>query len=149
MIRRRFSSCTDTGLAILAWQAVGNMKRVGYLLAVQGITAAILGAGLVSAVPARADCVSSGGTTLCSQGDVRGGDTGAGPGSMGSSYTPYICGYDGDCDDWGWYFDVDVDRPGIGGPGGPGIGGPGGPGIGGPGFGGGGPGIGGGGGGRR
>jgi len=32
---------------------------------------------LVTASPAAADCTSSGGVTLCSQGDVRGSNTGA------------------------------------------------------------------------
>lgn len=89
--------------------------RVGLLLAVQTVAVTgIVAAGLASAPPASADCVSSGGTTLCSQGDARGSDTGRGPGTM-SSYNPYVCGYDGDCD-YGWGWDVDVDlspgRPG-------------------------------------
>lgn len=77
---------------------------------------------VVSAPPAKADCVSSGGTTLCSQGESRGSNNGNGP--SGSVYTPYPCENDWYCGtDW----DLDVDwnpgRPGIGGPGRPGGGG--------------------------
>ena len=112
------------------------MMRIVQRMALPGIALALLAPGAVTlAAPAVADCTSSGGTTICSQGDVRGADTGQGPGS-GGGYNPYVCGYDGWCDydyGWGWDVDLDIDRPG--GPGGPGIGGPGGPG--GPGFGGG------------
>lgn len=71
--------------------------------------------GLVTASPAAADCTSSGGVTLCSQGDVRGSNTGDGPSGAGP-YMPYPCEYDYLCDDtygWGFAFDVDadIDRP--------------------------------------
>ena len=62
---------------------------------------AIVAAGLMTAPVAAADCVSSGGTTLCSQGDARGADTGAGPGSTTGPYVPYPCAYDWYCDDRG------------------------------------------------
>ena len=110
------------------------MKRLLYFAALPAVPAALIVAGLSASPPARAECVSTGATTLCGQGDVRGGGGGQGPGPI-ATYDPYICGYDGDCDDGGWYFDLDPGypgRPGIGGPGGPGgvggIGGPGGPG---------------------
>src|SRR5690349_8715470 len=48
--------------------------------------------GLVTASPTAADCTSSGGVTLCSQGDVRGSDTGDGPSGAGP-YMPYPCEY--------------------------------------------------------
>ena len=98
------------------------------------IGASLIPVMLVSTVAvapvAGADCTSSGATTICSQGDVRGSNTGTGPST--GPYVPYPCewGYYA-CDDvWNVDFDVDLDpgRPGIGGPGGPG-----GPGIGAPG----------------
>jgi hypothetical protein len=74
--------------------------------------------GLVTASPTAADCTSSGGVTLCSQGDVRGSDTGDGPSGAGP-YMPYPCEYDYLCDDdYGWGIAVDLDpglRPPIGG----------------------------------
>lgn len=71
--------------------------------------------GLVTATPAAADCTSSAGVTLCSQGEVRGSNTGDGPSGAGP-YMPYPCEYDYLCDDtygWGLAFDVDadIDRP--------------------------------------
>ncbi len=79
---------------------------------------------LTDAPEAAADCTSSGGTTICSQGEVRGSSSGAGPSDSAGPSVPYPCdwGYYA-CDDyWGWDLDIDVDpgRPGIGGPGGPG-----------------------------
>jgi len=68
----------------------------------------IIAAGAVSiagltAAPASADCVSSAGTTLCSQGDSRGANTGAGPGSLNTGpYWPYPCEYDWYCGDGGF-----------------------------------------------
>ncbi|AFM16053.1 hypothetical protein Mycch_1245 [Mycolicibacterium chubuense NBB4] len=76
---------------------------------------------LFIAPEAEADCTSSAGTTICSQGDVRGANTGQGPGSGPS--VPYPCDYDWNCDQWGWDWDVNVDwNPGggIGAPGRPG-----------------------------
>ena len=109
--------------------------RIGYSLVVP-----VLVIPTLSVAPAAwADCTSASGTTICSQGDVRGSDTGAGPGTTAGPYVPYPCdwGYYA-CDDlWngGLYFNVDPGLPGRpggpGGPGGPGIGGPGGPDFGG------------------
>jgi hypothetical protein len=102
----------------------------------------LIGAGIsMTPIPvAVADCTSTGGTTICSQGESRGANTGDGPSGSGS-YLPSVCDFDdwyGCDDDWGWEIDLDADldpgRPG--GPGGPGFGNPGGPG--GPNFGGGG-----------
>lgn len=69
---------------------------------------------------ARADCTSTGGTTICSQGDVRGANTGDGPSGSSGPYTPYPCEDNWYlCDDYYWGIDVDL-NPDIGGPGGPG-----------------------------
>ena len=87
---------------------------------------AAFAAGMVMAPSAAADCVSSSGTTICSQGSVRGSDSGQGPGLSGPA-VPYPCEYDWYCDDWD--LDVILD-PGPGRPGGPDIGRPGRPGIG-------------------
>ena len=81
-----------------------------------GTSAAVLAVppfviGLVLASPAAADCTSSAGVTLCSQGDVRGSDTGDGPSGAGPYY-PYPCTYDYLCDDEygvGFAFDFDAD----------------------------------------
>ncbi|TQR86654.1 hypothetical protein D8S82_10940 [Mycobacterium hodleri] len=75
--------------------------------------------GMVSAPQAGADCTSSGGVTLCSQGEVR-GSSGA-PVSTGP-YVPYPCEYDWLCD--GSELDIilppDPGPPDIGFPGTPG-----------------------------
>lgn len=77
-------------------------------------TAVLVGAGLEAAPSARADCVSSGGTTICSQGEVRGADNGAGPGTGGGPYVPYPCDYDWYCND-GVTWDINMDwDPGVG-----------------------------------
>ncbi len=77
------------------------------------VAPALVIAGLSVAPTAAADCTSTGGTTLCSQGDSRGGNTGGGPGSGPS--VPYPCDYDWMCgsDYYGWGVDIDAD-PGIG-----------------------------------
>ncbi|ADU00776.1 MULTISPECIES: hypothetical protein [Mycolicibacterium] len=94
-----------------------------------------LATAVAVAAPAAADCTTAGATTICSQGDVRGTNSGTGPVGSSGPYVPYPCDVNYyNCDEWwGVDFDVDLDpgRPGIGGPGGPGgpgIGGPGGPG---------------------
>ena len=85
---------------------------------------AVVAAGLVVAPSASAECVSSSGTTICSQGSVRGSDTGQGPGLSGPA-VPYPCEYD-------WYCDSgDLDIILDPGPGGPDFGRPGRPGGGG------------------
>jgi hypothetical protein len=87
---------------------------------------ALLASGLtvlptVTVPKAAADCTSSGGTTICSQGDVRGANTGQGPGSGPS--VPYPCDLDWYCFDNDWTVGIDIDPdPGwdIGRPGRPG-----------------------------
>jgi hypothetical protein len=72
--------------------------------------------GVVTAGQAVADCTSSAGVTLCSQGDARGPDTGDGPSGAGPAY-PYPCEYDYLCDDdWGVGFAFDLDGPDVGPP---------------------------------
>jgi len=73
--------------------------------------------GLVSASPAAADCTSSSGVTLCSQGDVRGSNTGDGPSGAGPYY-PYPCEDDYLCNDYGgvgviFDLDPDIGRPDV------------------------------------
>ncbi|MGV0993284.1 MAG: hypothetical protein ACOYBX_09195 [Mycobacterium sp.] len=72
----------------------------------------VLAMGL--ATPASADCVSSNGTTLCSQGSSRGSDTGEGPGTMsGGPYVPYPCAYDWNCNGGGLSIVLSPGSPGI------------------------------------
>ncbi|MDW5611047.1 hypothetical protein [Mycolicibacterium sp. D5.8-2] len=99
----------------------------------------VMSTGIALAPPAAADCTSAGGTTICSQGEVRGATGGGGP---SGPYVPYPCDVNYyECNEW-WDFDADIDidpgPPGIGAPGRPDIGGPGRPGGGRPGGGGGG-----------
>ncbi|HZA11095.1 hypothetical protein [Mycobacterium sp.] len=71
--------------------------------------------GLAVAPPAIADCTSSGYATVCAQGDVRGGGSGA---TVSGPVYPYPCE-----DDWLCSDGVDVNFGPIwpgGGPGGPG-----------------------------
>jgi len=86
------------------------------------VVPALVGAAL-TATPtpmSAADCTSTGGTTICSQGDVRGSNSGSGPSGSSGPYVPYPCDYDWtDCNDaWGWEIDVNLD-PDIGRPGSP------------------------------
>lgn len=87
---------------------------------------ALAGVVVTPSVPAAwADCTSAGGTTICSQGEVRGADTGQGPSGSSGPYVPYPCdasNYWYACDDYYWGINVDLDL-GPGGPGGPNIGG--------------------------
>ncbi|MBX7432996.1 hypothetical protein JDV09_12895 [Mycobacterium sp. Y57] len=71
---------------------------------------------LAFAPTAAADCTSSGGTTICSQGEVRGADTGEGPSGSSGPYVPYPCSNDwyGCNNVWGIGFGIDLGRPGIG-----------------------------------
>ncbi len=90
-------------------------------------------AGVITALPAAADCVDAGGSTVCAQGTVRGGGPTppqAGPYYPSACYDPWYC-------DNGWDIDLSFDRPNR--PDGPGGGGgrPGGGGGGRPGGGGG------------
>ncbi|MBI3214179.1 MAG: hypothetical protein HYZ38_10185 [Mycobacterium sp.] len=69
--------------------------------------AVLTAAGLAVAAPAAADCVSSAGTTLCSQGSARGADTGQGPGTLNTGpYYPYPCEYDWTCGGNGFGFGI-------------------------------------------
>ncbi len=81
---------------------------------------AVVSSALAVAPTAAADCTSASGTTICSQGDVRGADTGDGPSGAGP-YMPYPCEYDYLCygNNWGMVLDLDP-GPGIGLPGTPG-----------------------------
>jgi hypothetical protein len=69
--------------------------------AASALAAAAMAAALVTAPSAAADCVSSSGTTVCSQGEARGANTGMGPGTMTGPAYPYSCGYSWYCDDYG------------------------------------------------
>jgi uncharacterized membrane protein len=99
------------------------MRTFGGVLVAGLLSAAV--ASTVSLAPvASADCTSSGGTTLCSQGDSRGANDGRGPGTTGT-YMPYGCGGANDwvCNSYdGWGVDIDLD-PGWGNRPGPGRGG--------------------------
>ncbi|MCH9708363.1 MAG: hypothetical protein K0U69_02480 [Actinomycetia bacterium] len=91
--------------------------RLSYLL----IACVVTSSGLAVAPTAGADCTSANGTTICSQGESRGSDTGDGPSGAGP-YVPYPCGYDWYCNGntWGVNLLVDPGPPGIGLPGPPG-----------------------------
>ncbi len=67
----------------------------------------LIGSGLIAPAPALADCTSAAGTIVCSQGDVRGANTGQGPGAI-TPYYPYQCWY---CNDGGWGLTFIIDRP--------------------------------------
>lgn len=75
--------------------------RMRQLCAAVAVTLPAATMGVLGAPVAAAECVSSAGTTLCSQGEVRGGDTGEGPGSLntGGPWMPYPCENDWTC---GW-----------------------------------------------
>lgn len=79
------------------------------------VAAGVFVVALVEAAPpAAADCTSAGGTTICSQGDVRGANTGNGPSGSSGPYIPYPCEYDWYCND-GVTWDINMDwDPGIG-----------------------------------
>lgn len=68
---------------------------------------------LTLAPQSRADCVSSNGTTLCSQGSARGQDNGQGPGTMSGPYVPYPCAYDWNCGGGGLSIVLSPGSPGI------------------------------------
>jgi hypothetical protein len=91
-------------------------------LALPGLVAVAATIGIVAAPSAAAECNSSGGATVCAQGDVRGG---SGGGSTTGAYYPYPCEDDWLCGDG--ELSVILDPPSIGGgpiwgggPGGPG-----------------------------
>ncbi len=77
------------------------MSRLRGLSAALAPSALVAGA-LAVAPPAEAECVSSNGTTVCSQGTVRGTDNGQGPGSLDTGPAwPYPCENDWYCNDGG------------------------------------------------
>ncbi len=92
--------------------------RPQYLL----ITSVVVASGLAVSPSAAADCTSAGGTTICSQGESRGADTGDGLSGGSGPYMPYPCGYDWYCNGntWGVNLVFDPGPPGIGLPGTPG-----------------------------
>ncbi|MUL81252.1 hypothetical protein FZI95_05635 [Mycobacterium sp. CBMA247] len=95
---------------------------------VLGLLSAMVPLGVVTtttAPPAKADCTSSGYSTVCAQGDVRGAD---GVPRAATPVVPYPCANDWYCDT-GWDLDVIWDPGRPGGPGGPGRPGGGGGGI--------------------
>jgi hypothetical protein len=60
------------------------------------------GAAALSPATAHAECVSSAGTTVCSQGTVRGTNNGQGPGTLSTGPAwPYPCDTDWLCGDDG------------------------------------------------
>lgn len=62
---------------------------------------------LIAALPAAADCVDAGGSTICAQGTVTGGGPTpprAGPYYPSACYDPWYC-------DDGWGIDINIDRP--------------------------------------
>jgi hypothetical protein len=84
------------------------------LVAVFAAAAVDTAVALSSASSSHADCVSSNGTTLCSQGSARGQDTGEGPGTMsGGPYVPYPCAYDWNCGGGGLSIVLSPGSPGI------------------------------------
>ena len=102
-------------------------SRPRYLILGLALTAAPIGI-VVTSPPAGADCNKVGGTTVCSQGEVRGPD---GVPRASTPVVPYPCEYDWYCDSDS---DIDISRPpGGGGGGGIDIGRPGRPDIGRPG----------------
>lgn len=74
------------------------------------LTGALATASLVAPAPARAECVNSGGATVCAQGQVRG--SGQPPPPTAGPYVPYPCDYDPFCYDGGLSIIID---PGGGG----------------------------------
>jgi hypothetical protein len=92
---------------------------------VLGLTLTAVPFGIDTAAPASADCTSSGNSTVCAQGTVRGGSDAPSAGPVYPSY----CADPWYCDD-GWDVDVILPPPDFGRPGRPGGGGGGGGGIG-------------------
>lgn len=89
-------------------------RRAALIGAVVGVAMVDAALALGVASPSGADCVSSNGTTLCSQGSSRGADTGEGPGSLSSGpYMPYPCAYDWNCGGGGLSIVLSPGSPGI------------------------------------
>jgi hypothetical protein len=84
-----------------------------YAMTVLATATAGTGIGLASAPSAVADCVYSGGATICSQGEVRGASGAPGP---SGPYYPYPCEDDWMCGDGGVSVIVGGGGGGIGPP---------------------------------
>jgi len=80
----------------MSWIEGAAVLRRSYLAI--GLATAAVPVTITLAAPASAECVSSAGTTICSQGSVRGSDTGEGPSAPSGPYVPYPCEYDWYCD---------------------------------------------------
>lgn len=89
------------------------MNSRALALAVIAVAMADVAIAIGAATPSRADCVSSNGTTLCSQGSARGSDTGEGPGTLSGPYVPYPCAYDWNCGGGGLSIVLGPGSPGI------------------------------------
>lgn len=72
------------------------MRFIGRCLSTT-LAAVIPALTVITAPPSAADCVNANGTTLCAQGDVRGG----GSTTSSTPYVPYPCENDWSCDNWG------------------------------------------------
>jgi hypothetical protein len=83
-----------------------------------GLTMTAVPVGIVTAIPASADCTSAGAATVCAQGTVRGGGPSA---PQAGPVYPSYCADPWYCDD-GWDLDVII-PPDFGRPGRPGGGG--------------------------
>ena len=91
-----------------------NARRWSLIAATIALVAVEMSVALGVASPSRADCVSSNGTTLCSQGSARGEDNGQGPGTLSTGpYVPYPCAYDWNCAGGGLSIVLGPGSPGI------------------------------------
>lgn len=80
-----------------------------------GYALTFVSVGVLLASPASADCIQAGNSTVCGQGEVRGG----GPTPPTAGYYPSYCYDDWYCgDDWNLDIIIDPGPPGIGRPGG-------------------------------
>jgi hypothetical protein len=75
---------------------------------VSGLVTAASAAGLAASPTAAADCTSSGGITICAQGNVTGP---SGVPTSSSPYYPYPCDDDWLCDDGGVSLVIDPGPP--------------------------------------
>ena len=104
----------------------GHMREASTLMAthissaVGVVSVVFMSISIVTATPVAADCATTSGVTICSQGDVRGSDSGSGPSATTASpWYPYPCEYDYYCDDYGMSIivgggdgDLGINRPG-------------------------------------
>ena len=72
------------------------------------IAPVVVATGLTVAPTASADCTSSAGTSVCSQGDVRGANTGQGPGAVPLYNPNQYCWW---CDNNGWGLTFVIVKP--------------------------------------